>query len=108
VTRALRRFLVAFFAIAVFYMIGGSDAIRWARARWRASLQPPSADDMRPPADPAVPLRATLPPEAVRGRMWLSDPPRPISIAVVLGSILLGAVIAMYVTGRPSGTGRES
>ena len=100
--RITRQLLIASTALAIFYMMGGSDAIRWARARWRASLQPPTADQLRAPVEPVVPLRATLPPEAVRGRMWLSDPPRPLTIAIVLTLILGGAVIAMYVTGRPA------
>jgi hypothetical protein len=101
VSRLPRQLLIAFVAVAVFYMAGGREAIRSARARWRTSLQPPTADQMRLPVDTAVPLRASLPPDAVQGRTWLSDPPRPLSIAVVLTSILLSAVIAMYATGRP-------
>lgn len=97
----MRQLLIAFVAVAIFYMIGGKDAIRWARARWRASLQPPTAEQMVVVADTGIPLRATLPPEVVRGKMWLSDPPRPASIAIVLTAIILGAVIAMYATGRP-------
>lgn len=85
----------------MFYMVGGAGLIRTVRARWRASLQPPTADQMRAPVDTVVPLRATLPAEAIRGKMWLSDPPRPTSIAVVLTMIVLTAVCAMYVTGRP-------
>jgi hypothetical protein len=100
-SRALRQLLVAFVAFAAFYLLGGRDVIRWARARWRASLQPPTAEQLRAPVDTAIPLRATLPPEAVRGRMWLSEPPRPMSIAVVLSSIMIVAVVAMYYTGRP-------
>src|ERR1700752_726800 len=99
--RAARQLLIAFVVLAAFYMMGGSDAIRWARARWRASLQPQTADQLRAPADTAIPLRATLPPEAVRGKMWLSEPPRPVSIAIVLTSIIMSAVIAMYFSGRP-------
>ena len=100
-TRALSSILIVFLAVAVFYLIGGRDALRWARDRWRASLQPPTAEQMRATPDTVVPLRATLPREAVRGKVWLSDPPRPLSIAVVLTAILGGALIAMYVTGRP-------
>ena len=99
--RVARQLLIGFVAVAAFYMMGGRDAIRWTRARWRASLQPPPADQLGVPADPAVPLRATLPPEAVRGKMWLSEPPRPLSIAIVITTIMVGAVIAMYYTGRP-------
>lgn len=108
VSRLPRQLLIAFVAVAVFYMVGGREAIRGMRARWRASLQPPTADQLRLPIDTAVPLRASLPPDAVRGRMWLSDPPRPVSIAVVLSSILLGAIIAMYATGRPESSSRKS
>lgn len=100
-SRIARQLLIAFLVLAAFYMLGGSGAIRLARARWRASLQPPTADQLRVPADTAIPLRATLPPEAVQGKMWLSEPPRPLTIAIVLTSILLGAVTAMYFTGRP-------
>jgi hypothetical protein len=100
--RVARQVMIAFVALAAFYMMGGGDAIRWARARWRASLQPPTADQLRLPADTAIPLRAALPPEAVRGKMWLSEPPRPTSIAIVLTSIIIGAVAAMYYTGRPA------
>ena len=100
VTRVLRPILIGFLAIALFYLLGGRSSIAWMRARWRAFQQPPTADQMRMPADTVVPLRASLPREAVRGKMWLSDPPRPISIAVVLTAILVAAVTAMYVTGR--------
>lgn len=98
--RVLRSILTGFFVIAVFYLIGGRDSITWIRAKWRAFQQPPTADQMRAPVDPVVPLRASLPPEAVHGKMWLSDPPRPVSIAIVLAGIMLTAAIAMYVTGR--------
>lgn len=101
-SRLIRQLLIAFVTVAAFYMLGGSDAIRWARARWRASLQPPTAEQMRVPSDTLIPLKAALPPEAVRGKMWLSEPPRPLSIAIVLTVILASAVIAMYVTGRAS------
>jgi hypothetical protein len=99
--RLLRQTLIAFVVFAALYTLGGREVLQWARARWRASLLPPTADQMRMPADTLVPLRASLPPAAVRGKMWLSDPPRPISIAIVLTLILLGAVTAMYVTGKP-------
>ena len=98
--RAVRPILIGFFAIAVFYLLGGRDSIAWIRARWRAFQQPPTADQMRAPVEPVAPLRASLPPEAVRGKMWLSEPPRPLSIALVLSAIMTIAVIAMYVTGR--------
>jgi hypothetical protein len=98
--RVLRPILIGFLVIAVFYLLGGRDSIVWIRARWRAFEQPPTADQMRLPADTVVPLRASLPREAVRGKMWLSDPPRPISIALVLSAIMLSALTAMYVTGR--------
>ena len=100
-SRLVRQLLIAFVAIGLFYLLGGSDTVRRVRARWRAFQQPPTADQMRAPADTAVPLRATLPREAVRGKMWLSDPPRPASIAIVLTLILSGAVIAMLLTGKP-------
>ena len=76
-SRASRRILIVLVVIGAFYSFGGLDALRWARARWRASLQPPTADQLRAAPDTVVPLRASLPPSAVRGRMWLSDPPRP-------------------------------
>jgi hypothetical protein len=97
--------VLAFVAVALFYMLGGSDAIRRLRARWRAFQQPPAIEQMRAPVEPVAPLRATLPQEMVRGKMWLSDSPRPLSIAIVLTTIIMGAVGAMYVTGRP---GRRS
>jgi hypothetical protein len=99
--RLIRPILAVFVAVALFYMFGGSDAIRRLRSRWRAFQQPPTVEQMRAPVEPVVPLRAALPPDAVRGRMWLSDPPGRVSIAVVLAAILTTAVIAMYVTGRP-------
>ena len=87
----------------LFYMVGGMDAYRWARARNRSALAPPTADQLArvraEPPPPAVPTR--LPPEAIRGKMWLSDPPRPGSIALVLTGIVLFTVAAMYYTGRP-------
>jgi hypothetical protein len=101
VSRAFRHLLIAFVVVAVFYIAGGTEAIRWARARWRASLQPPTADQMRAPVDTLVPLHASLDRKVVGGKVWLSDPPRPVSIAIVLTTILLGAVAAMYVSGRP-------
>ena len=104
-SNALSRALLAFLVVALFYLMGGADAIRWARDKWRTSLQPPTADQMRIPADTVVPLRASLPPQAVRGKMWLSDPPRPVSITIVLTAILCGAVIVMYMTGRPDPRG---
>jgi hypothetical protein len=99
-SRASRRILIVLVVIGAFYSFGGLDALRWARARWRASLQPPTADQLRAVPDTVVPLRAALPPAAVRSRMWLSDPPRPVTIGVVLTAILASAVIAMFVTGR--------
>jgi hypothetical protein len=99
--RLIRPILVTFVAVALFYMLGGSDGVRRIQGRWRAFQQPPTVEQMRVPVRPVVPLRAALPPEAVRGRMWLSDPPGRVSIAVVLAAILTAAGIAMYVTGRP-------
>jgi hypothetical protein len=99
-SRASRRILIALVVLGGFYSFGGLDAIRWARARWRASLQPPTPDQLRVATDTVVPLRASLPATAVRGKMWLSDPPRPVTIGVVLAAILAGAVIAMFITGR--------
>jgi hypothetical protein len=89
-------------ALVLFYIVGGLDAYRWARMRIRVALQPPTAAQLaRTTPEPPPPLRAALPPEAVRGRMWLSDPPKPTSIAIVLSSIVLCTIGAMYVTGRP-------
>lgn len=98
--RLLRPTLYLFVAVALFHLAGGRAALRSARARWRLFQQPPTAEQMRVPVEPVVPLPASLPAQAVRGKMWLSEPPRPLSIAVVLSAILLGAVIAMFVTGR--------
>ena len=98
-----RRSIYTGLGLALFYMIGGLDAYRWARSRIRAALQPPTAEQLaRTTPEPPPPLRAALPPEAVRGKMWLSDPPRPASVAVVLTSIVFCTVLAMYVTGRPN------
>jgi hypothetical protein len=99
-TRAARTILVGFLILAVFYLLGGRESIRYLRARWGAFQQPPTVDQLRAPVEPAIPLRATLPRNAVRGKMWLSDPPKPVSIAVVLAAILVTAVLAMYITGR--------
>ena len=103
-TRGWRRALIyAGVAFAMFYMVGGMDAYRWARARIRAALQPPTAEQLaRTTPEPPVPLRATLPPEAVRGKMWLSEPPQPLSVAIVLASIVCCSVLGMYFTGRPN------
>src|SRR6185369_7577216 len=95
--RASRQILIALVVLTAFYLLGGIDGARSLRARWRAWQQPPTADQVRSPVDTLVPLRATLPP--VPGKMWLSEPPRPLAISIVLMSILVGAVIAMYVTG---------
>jgi hypothetical protein len=98
--RASRHILIALLALSAFYMFGGIEGARSLRARWRAWQQPPAVtEQVRAPVDTLVPLRATLPP--VQGKMWLSQPPRPLTISIVLTSILLGAVIAMYATGRP-------
>jgi hypothetical protein len=102
--RILRSILVGFLVIAIVYLLGGRESIAWIRARWRAFQQPPAAEQVRVPTD-TVPFRASLPREAVRGKMWLADPPRPASIALVLTAILLSAVAAMYVTGRRSRAG---
>lgn len=97
-----RNGIIILVLVAFFFASGGSGAVRRLRTRWRAWLQPPTADQIqRAPADTA-PLRATLPPEAVRGKMWLADPPRPVSVAIVLSAILAGALLTMYFTGRPS------
>jgi hypothetical protein len=97
-----RNGIIILVLVAFFFASGGNSAVRSLRARWRAWLQPPTADQIqRAPADTA-PLRATLPPEAVRGKMWLAEPPRPASIALALVSIVAGALLTMYFTGRPS------
>ena len=103
-TRGWRRGLIyTLVGLAFFYMVDGMDAYRWARARIRAALQPPTIQQLaRSTPEPPPPLRATLPPEAVRGKMWLSDPPRPTSVAIVLTSIVCCTVLAMYLTGRPN------
>lgn len=101
--RASRQILTALVLLSVFYMAGGIDAARSLRARWRAWQQPPTVEQVRAPiVDTLVPLRATLP--RVAGKMWLSEPPRPLTISIVLVTILLGAVIAMYVSGRQAGS----
>lgn len=101
--RASRQILIALVLLSVFYMAGGLEAARSLRARWRAWQQPPAVEQVAraPVVDTLVPLRATLPP--IAGKMWLSEPPRPLTISIVLLSILLGAVIAMYVSGRQAG-----
>ena len=100
--RSWRRGLIyAGVGLALLYMVGGLDAYRWARARIRSALQPPTPEQMARVTPEPVPLRATLPPEAMRGKMWLSDPPRPTSVAIVLTLIVLCTVGAMYVTGKP-------
>ena len=97
--RRYTRPLATLAVIALFLAFGGLDATRWAVARWRASLQPPTADQLQRAAPEPVPLRAALP-ERMRGKMWLSDPPRPAAVGIVLGSILISSVLAMYFTGR--------
>jgi hypothetical protein len=99
--RASRQLVVALVVLSAFYMLGGIDAARSLRARWRAWQQPPVAEQVRAPVDTLVPLRATLP--VVQGKMWLSEPPRPLTIGIVLSVIIAGAVIAMFATGRPTG-----
>ena len=101
--RASRQILIALLALSAFYLLGGLEGARSLRARWRAWQQPPTVEQVAraPVADTLVPLRATLPP--VAGKMWLSEPPRPLTISIVLLTILLGAVVAMYVSGRQAG-----
>jgi hypothetical protein len=100
--RPSRRTLAILAGLVVVYFAGGDDALRWMRARWQASLQPPPVVDQGPRLPEPPPLPAALPREAVRGRLWLSDPPRPVTIAVVISGIMLGAIALMYFTGRPS------
>jgi RsiW-degrading membrane proteinase PrsW (M82 family) len=99
-TRRAVRLVAAFAAVAAFVAFGGLDALRWAHARWRASLEPPTVEQVQRALPEPTPLRASLSREAVRGKMWLSDPPRPMAVAVVLASILTGTVALMFVTGR--------
>ena len=99
-TRRALRIVAILAAVAAFVAFGGLDALRWAHARWRASLEPPTADQVQRALPEPAPLRASLSREAVRGKMWLSDPPRPATVAVVLASILAATVTAMFVTGR--------
>jgi hypothetical protein len=98
--RRYTRLVATVGAVALFLAFGGLDFTRWAIARWRASLQPPTVEQIQRAVPDTVPLRASLPP--IRGKMWLSDPPRPLTVSVVLASILASTVLAMYVTGRPT------
>jgi hypothetical protein len=87
-------------AVGAFLALGGLDALRWARVRWRASLEPPTADQVQRALPEPPPLRASLSREAARGKMWLSDPPRPATVSLVLVSILAATVTLMFLTGR--------
>jgi hypothetical protein len=98
-SRTVRVFAVLA-AVAAFVAFGGLDAFRWARARWRASLEPPTAEQVQRALPEPPPLRASLSREAARGKMWLSDPPRPATVSLVLTSILAGTVTLMFLTGR--------
>ena len=100
--RASRQLVVALVVLSAFYMLGGLDAARSLRARWRAWQQPPVVEQVRAPVETVVPLRAALPP--MKGRMWLSEPPRTLTIGILLVVIVAGAVVAMFVTGRPTGS----
>src|SRR4051812_38451755 len=103
-----RNSIIVLVIAGLFFAGGGGDAARRMRTRWRAWLQPPTADQMqRALPDTGTPLQAALPPEAVRGKMWLAEPPRPVSVAVVLASIMASALLAMYFTGR-SGSPTDS
>lgn len=99
--RPSRRTLAILAGLVVVYFAGGDDALRWMRTRWLASLQPPPIVEQGPRAPEPAQLPAALPRESVRGRLWLSDPPRPVTIAVVISAILSGAIALMYFTGRP-------
>ena len=100
--RRYTRLVAVLGAIAVFLAFGGIDLLKEAQARWRAYLQPPTVEQVQRAPDPPPALRAALPREAVRGKMWLSDPPRPVTVAIVLVSIVTGTLLAMYFTGRSS------
>jgi hypothetical protein len=100
--RGARSGIIFLVVAGLFFAGGGAGVVGRARARWRAWLQPPTADQMRRVVpDTGTPPRSTLPREAVRGKMWLADPPRPVSVAVLLASIMAGTLLAMYYTGRP-------
>jgi hypothetical protein len=97
-----RNSIIVLLFIGLFLGAGGSNGLRRVRARWRAWLQPPTADQMqRALPDTAAALPAALPRERVRGKMWLANPPRPVSVAVLLASIIGGTLLTMYFTGRP-------
>ena len=90
--------------LALFLALGGLDALWWLGARWRTMMQPPpAAASIDGPVPDAEPLRAALPAERVRGRMWLAEPPRPFTVALVLAGIMTATVLAMFVTGRDTG-----
>jgi hypothetical protein len=92
---------IAFLGI-VLYLAGGVDGLRYIRARIKAAMEPPTADQMmRAPAEPPPSLPGGLPREAVRGKLWLSDPPRPVRVAIVIPSIVAATMLVMYFTGRP-------
>lgn len=97
-------FAVVAIAFIVLYLIGGADGIRQVRSRIRAWLQPPTADQMQqaePETVVALPP-AALPRAVVGKKLWLSDPPSKTAIAGALTSIIVGAVVLMFFTGRSS------
>jgi hypothetical protein len=100
--RGARNSIIGLMIVGLFLGAGGTGAVRRMRLRWRAWLQPPTADQIqRAQPDPTPLPQSTLPRERVRGKMWLADPPRPVSVAVVLATIIAGALLTMYFTGRP-------
>jgi len=106
--RGTRSSVIFLVVAGLFFAAGGGDAVRRGRARWRAWLQPPTTEQIqRVVPDTGAPPRATLTREAVHGKMWLADPPRPASVVVVLVSIIAATLAAMYFTGR-SGSSAES
>lgn len=87
----------------ILYAVGGVGGIRQVRSRIRAWLEPPTVEQVQRAGPDTVISRAAAPlRETVRGKVWLSDPPSPASIAIVLAAILSSAMLLMYFTGRSS------
>jgi hypothetical protein len=89
--------------LIVFYLVGGAGGIREVRSRIRLWLDPPTTEQVQ--AAPAPPPGATRPAipirQAVGQKLWLADPPSKYAMGGAIAGIILGAMLAMYFTGRP-------
>jgi hypothetical protein len=97
-----RRMLVTLTVIlVVLYMVGGVRGVRQLRARVRAWMQPPTAEEMQHAAPDTVP---TLPRAVTRTRdgrtIPLSEPPTVGAIVGVICGVLILTVALMAVTAR--------